>query len=176
MEPMSPRETSTSTHPAHDDRISRFFHSPLFLSSTIGIPFCIYKFIFGSLAIRNGIEGEPALFLLGGLIIVWAALDLAMNVARAVLDLFGQSNAIEYCTIAQIGRYFNAPGAFLALDTLLSFSIICIMLWSGWITRLTPLESFLWYTATTLNLISLSLVIMYDEALRAHWSAHEKKY
>lgn len=119
--------------------------------------------------------GEPALFLLGGLIVVWAALDLAMNVARAVLDLFGRSNAIEYCTIAQIGRYFHAPGDFLALDTLLSFSIICIMLWSGWITRLTPLESFLWYAATTLNLISLSLVIMYDEALRAHWSAHEEK-
>ena len=150
-----------------DDRISRFFQSPLFLSITIGIPFCIYKFIFGSLAIRNGIGGEQLLFLFGWLIIVWATLDLAMNIGRAGLGLFGRSNTIEYCTIAQVGRYFHAPGAFLAFDTLLSFSIICIMLWSGWITRLTPFEAFLWYAATTLNLISLSLVIMYDEALRA---------
>ncbi|MCU0631074.1 MAG: hypothetical protein MUF37_07980 [Methanoregulaceae archaeon] len=142
---------------------------------TIGIPFCIYKFIFGSVAIRSGIDGQTPLFLLGGLIIVWAALDLTMNITRACLDFIGQSNAIEYCTIAQIGRYFNAPGAFLAFDTLLSFSIICAMLWSGWIANLTLPESFLWYAATTLNLISLSLVILYDEALRARITIHEKK-
>jgi hypothetical protein len=172
---MSMTETGGSCQPATDDRILHFFQSPFFLSITIGIPFCIYKFIFGSLAIRIGIEGEQALVMLGGLIIFWAALDLTLNVARAGLDLFGRSNVIEYCTIAQIGRYFHAPGAFLAFDTLLSFSIICITLWSGWITRLTVAEAFLWYAATTLNLISLSLVIMYDEALRARLTAREKK-
>lgn len=171
---MTPTEPGTSSHPAPDDRILRFFQSPLFLSCTIGIPFCIYKFLFGSLAIRSGIEGEQALVLLGWLIIAWAALDLSLNVARAGLDISGRPNAIEYCTIAQVGRYFNAPGAFLAFDTLLSFSIICITLWSGWIARLTTFESFLWYTATTLNLISLSLVIMYDEALRARRNARKK--
>lgn len=171
---MSPADTGASCHPAPDDRILRFFQSPLFLSITIGIPFCIYKFIFGSLAIRSGIEGDPALVLFGWLIIAWAGLDLAMNITRASLDFFGRSNIIEYCTIAQIGRYFNAPRAFLAFDTLLSFLIICAMLWSGWITHLTPVEAFLWYTATTLNLISLSIVIMYDEALRARRIAREK--
>jgi len=172
---MSPTEPGTSNLPAPDDRILRFFQSPFFLSITIGIPFCIYKFIFGSVAIRNGIEGERLLVLLGGLIIIWAAFDLTMNLARAGLELLGRSNVIEYCTIAQVGRYFHAPGPFLAFDTLLSFSIICIMLWSGWIARLSSFESFLWYTATTLNLISLSLVIMYDEALRTRRNAREKK-
>jgi len=37
------------------------------------------------------------------------------------------------------------------------------MLWSGWIATLTIPESYLWYAATTLNLISLSLVILYNE-------------
>jgi hypothetical protein len=37
------------------------------------------------------------------------------------------------------------------------------MLWSGWITTLTPFELYLWYAATTLNLISLSLVSIYHE-------------
>jgi hypothetical protein len=55
------------------------------------------------------------------------------------------------------------PMVFLAIDTLLSFAIICFMLWSGWITHLTPVESFLWYVATTANLISLSLVSLYNE-------------
>jgi hypothetical protein len=57
----------------------------------------------------------------------------------------------------------HRPLAFLAVDTLLSFLIICSMLWSGWITHLSIPESFLWYGATTLNLISLSLVSIYNE-------------
>ncbi len=52
---------------------------------------------------------------------------------------------------------------FLAIDTLLTFSILCAMLWSGWITRLSLFESYLWYSATTMNLISLSLVGIYNE-------------
>lgn len=56
---------------------------------------------------------------------------------------------------------------FLAADTLLSFSIICVMLWSGWIMQLKQEESYLWYAATTLNLISISLVSLYNEAKRA---------
>jgi hypothetical protein len=52
---------------------------------------------------------------------------------------------------------------FLALDTLLSFSIICLMLWSGLITTLSPVEILFWYAATTLNLVSLSVVSLYNE-------------
>ena len=55
------------------------------------------------------------------------------------------------------------PMVFLAIDTLLTFIIICTMLWSGWIATLTTFESYLWYAATTLNLISLSLVVLYNE-------------
>ena len=37
------------------------------------------------------------------------------------------------------------------------------MLWTGWIATLNPLEAMLWYAATTMNLISLSLVSLYNE-------------
>ena len=37
----------------------------------------------------------------------------------------------------------NRPMVFLAADTLLSFSIICLMLWSGWIVLLTQPEAYL---------------------------------
>ena len=60
----------------------------------------------------------------------------------------------------------DRPMVFLAVDTLLSFSIICLMLWSGWIMQLTQPEASLWYAATTLNLISISLVSLYNEAKR----------
>lgn len=145
------------------DRIRRFFVRPFFLSATIGIPFCTYKFLFGIAAVRAGTSGNPALAAFGYVVIVWAAADLCMNAGKAGLDLLSREAPFEYCTIAQAGRMLSMPMVFLALDTLLSFTIICTMLWSGGIATLTPLESALWNAATTLNLISLSIVMLYNE-------------
>jgi len=140
--------------------IQRFFIRPFFLSLTIGIPFCIFKLLFGLTAYRTGVAW---LVSFGGMIVLWACLDILMNTGRSVLDLVGRSAPFEYCTIAQIGRLVHRPMVFLAVDTLLSFLIICLMLWSGWITLLSQNELYLWYSATTLNLISLSLVSLYNE-------------
>ena len=142
------------------DALQRFFIRPFFLSLTIGIPFCIFKLLFGITAYRTGV---PGFVLLGSTVIAWACLDLLMNAGRSVYDLAGRQAPFEYCSIAQVGRLVHRPLVFLAIDTLLSFVIICLMLWSGWITHLSPGESYLWYGATTLNLISLSLVSLYNE-------------
>jgi hypothetical protein len=145
------------------DRIQKFFIRPFFLSLTIGIPFCMYKLLFGVTAVRIGSATTSPLAIFGWLVLVWAGIDLLMNSGRALSDLIHQPERWEYCTIAQAGRFFHMPMVFLALDTFLSFVIICFMLWSGWITTLTPAESYLWYGATTLNLISLSVVSLYNE-------------
>lgn len=145
------------------DRIQRFFRRPFFLSLTIGIPFCIYKVLFGITAVRAGITTHPILVTFGWCVIMWAGLDFCMNVNREIADLSHKKSRFEYCSIAQLGKAFHAPLVFLAIDTLLTFSIICFVLWSGWITLLSPVESYLWYMATTLNLISLSLVSLYNE-------------
>lgn len=146
------------------DALQKIFARPSFLSATIGIPFCIFKLLFGVTAVR--VAPAIPLALLGGAVIIWAGTDLLMNCGRAVLDLLGREAQFEYCTIAQLGRFFKRPLVFLAFDTLLTFCIICAMLWSGWITKLTLFESGLWYAATTLNLVSLSLVILYNEIRR----------
>ena len=145
------------------DRIQRFFRRPFFLSLTIGIPFCTYKMLLGITAVRIGTGGNFPLTCVGWIITGWASLDLAMNLSRVVLDLLHKPDRFEYCTIAQLGRFFCAPLAFLAIDTLLSFTIICFMLWSGWIAILSPVETMFWYAATTMNLISLSIVSLYNE-------------
>ncbi len=145
------------------DAIQRFFSRPVYLSLTIGIPFCIFKLLFGITAFRLGTEGNTTLFFFGGAVVVWATADLFMNISRSLLDLAHREPRFEFCTIAQLGRIFNKPLLFLAVDTLITFSIICAMLWLGWITRLDRAELVLWYTATTANLISLSLVILYNE-------------
>jgi hypothetical protein len=144
----------------HSDAFQRFFVRPFFLSLTIGIPFCVFKLVFGLSALRAGTPGFVAF---GSIVIVWACADLAMNIGRSAYDLASRTAPFEYCTIAQVGRMLDRPTVFLALDTLLSFVIICLMLWSGWIARLSPAEAYLWYAATTLNLISLSAVSLYNE-------------
>jgi cation transport ATPase len=145
------------------DTMQKFFRRPFFLSFTIGIPFCLFKLLFGITAIRTGAPDDLFLVGFGWLVIFWAVADLLMNIGRSMLDLLHRPALFEYCTIAQAGRFFHKPRVFLAIDTLLTFGIICAMLWSGWITTLTPFESYLWYSATTLNLISLSLVSIYLE-------------
>ncbi|MFZ1898440.1 hypothetical protein [Methanoregula sp.] len=148
------------------DRIQKFFIRPFFLTLTIGIPFCIFKGLFGLVAIRVGTPSHPFLADFGWLVVAWAATDFAMNAVRASGDLLHIPTRLEYCTLAELGRLVNRPMVFLAVDTLLSFSIICLMLWSGWIMQLTQPEASLWYAATTLNLISISLVSLYNEAKR----------
>ncbi|HXX55965.1 MAG TPA: hypothetical protein VEI81_07700 [Methanoregula sp.] len=145
------------------DPLRDFFRRPVFLSLTIGIPFCIFKLLFGLTAIRTGGDMGPALPVIGWGIVVWAGADAILNTGRIVLDLLNRPAWFEYCTIAEAGRFFHRPNVFLAVDTLLTFSIICAMLWSGWIARLDTVGSYLWYSATTLNLISLSLVSLYTE-------------
>lgn len=143
----------------------RFFLRPTFQALTIGVPFCIFKLLFGLLALRTG-EINAGLHVLGWLVIIWSIADLLMNVARVVLDLAAMESSIEYCTIAQAGRIFDQARLFLAIDTLITFSIICFVLWSGWIVLLNRYESYLWYAATTLNLISISAVNVWIELSR----------
>jgi len=145
------------------DAIQRFFLRPFFLSLTIGIPFCIFKLLFGISIIRAA-PAENVLFLgFGWLVTIWACTDLLMNISKSGLDLVHIPANFEYCTLAQAGRMVSKPMVFLAIDTMLSFSIICLMLWSGWIATLSPVEIVFWYIATTLNLVSLSIVSLYNE-------------
>ncbi len=141
-----------------------FFQTPAFQALTIGFPFCAFKLLFGLLIIRTG--SENAQILLGWLVILWASADLLMNFTRALLHFAGRESPIEYCTIAQLGRLFGRPKFFLAIDTFLSFFIISFALWSGWIKLLNISESYIWYAATTLNLMGISIMSLWLEYRR----------
>jgi len=156
-------DAPTCRYARESDAIQRFFLRPYFLSLTIGVPFCFYKMIFGISILRAGAAGGTFFAVAGWLIICWAFADLLMNTAYSLQDFLHIKARFECCTFAQFGRFFSRPMVFLALDTLLSFSIICLILWSGWIATLSPVETLLWYIATTLNLVSLSVVSLYNE-------------
>lgn len=153
--------------PGKGTAIESIFPTPTFQALTVGVPFCIFKLLFGLLALRAAADQRSiALAAFGWLIVAWAATDLSMNLARVVFHLSGRASPVEYCVIAQAGRLFGRPRLFLAIDTLISFSIICFVLWSGWIVQLRQAESYLWYAATTLNLISISVVSIWIEFRR----------
>lgn len=156
-------ESRTSSYWQKSDIIQQFFSRPLFLSLTIGIPFCIFKLLFGITLIRLGSDVPIMVSACGWVVTVWALADLVMNLGRELSDILNRPAPFEYCTIAQAGRLFSMPMVFLAIDTVLTFIIICTMLWSGWIATLTVPERYLWNAATTLNLISLSFVVLYNE-------------
>lgn len=157
------KKTETCSYRQDSDILLDFFSRPLFLSLTIGIPFGIFKLLFGITIIRIGTDLPFPVSGTGWIVTAWALTDLIMNIGREISDILKRPAPFEYCTIAQAGRLFHMPMVFLAIDTLLTFSIICTMLWSGWIATLSTVESYLWYAATTLNLISLSLAVLYKE-------------
>lgn len=141
-----------------------FFHTSAFLAVIIGIPFCTFKLLFGALAVRHGGQYHHTLVtILGWIVIGWAVIDIGMNLVRIYLNLRHRGPLIEFCIIAQLGRLFNRPSLFLTIDTFISFTIICFVLWSGWIADLRPFELYLWIGATTVNLLGLSLVNIWTE-------------
>jgi hypothetical protein len=99
--------------------------------------------LFDILSIHTGIA-HSSLSILARLVIAWASLDLVMNLARVLYHLSGRTHLWKARLL-------------LAIDIFQSFSIICFVLWSGWIKDSGTTESYLWYAATTLNLISISL-------------------
>jgi hypothetical protein len=150
----------THPEPVLSEKLDSAFQAPTFQALTIGIPFCAFKLLFGALALRTGLTA------FGYLIMLWAGADLAMNLTRIIYDLSGRPSPVEYCTIAQAGRIFGRPKLFLALDTGLSFGIICLVLWSSWIKLLELSEAYLWYAATTLNLMGIAVVNIWLEYRR----------
>ena len=136
----------------------------VFLALTIGFPFSTFKFLFGVLAWRNGFP-VPGIALM-----VWGAGDLAMNVSRIVQSLLHGKPATEFCLLAQLGKWLGLAPTLLAVDTFFSFSIICVVLWSGWIARLTLPESAAWLSATTVNLLSVALT-----QIRVEWKRHREE-
>lgn len=137
-----------------------FFKTSVFLSFTIGIPFCLFKGLFGYVLLAQG----P--MLVGVLLLAWALLDLGMNFIRAFRELLGEKDpAVQFCILGQLGRRLGHRDLFMSVDTFLSFAIICTMLWSGWISLLPQWGLVLWLAATTVNLMSLALMNIW---LNAH--------
>ena len=124
----------------------------IFLVLTIGYPFCVFKALCGRVAIDSGHE------VIGFALLFWGLVDFVLNSSELALAVLHRERKRIYCLLAAIGSLFGKTRLFLEIDTFLAFSIICVVLWSGWITKLAKWELNLWIAATTVNLLSVAIV------------------
>jgi len=52
------------------------------------------------------------LTIFGWAVIMWAVVDLLMNIWRALTDLDNREAGIEYCSLAELGRNLPPSGGF----------------------------------------------------------------
>ncbi len=142
-------------------RQGSFFKTSAFAALTIGVPFCVFKGLFGFLLVDNKYA------VIGAACIAWAVADCAMNLVRAGMELAGaRDSSLQFCLLGQLGARFGRRDLLMAMDTLLAFAIICGVLWSGWIAQLPPWGHALWLGATTVNLMSLAIMHVWLEIAR----------
>lgn len=114
-----------------------------------GVPFGIYKLGSGYYLWTYTLPW------LGCLFMAWGFLDLATNLAAALWP-----RPLPYCFLSALGRYWGQRGENLALavDTLLSFSIVSVMIWYRCFPELGfPLRR-LWELATITQVLGVGLM------------------
>lgn len=120
----------------------------LFEAVVTGLPFCIFKFSAGWLIASMGNK------FLGWLVIGWAAVDLALNLAALA------SAKVSVCLLSNIGRLTGRPRGediFLALDTFLSFAIVAALIGFRLIRQVPEPWLSLWDLAVVLNVLGAGM-------------------
>ncbi|MEA2012725.1 MAG: hypothetical protein U9O87_06540 [Verrucomicrobiota bacterium] len=120
----------------------------VFLALTLGVPFSIFKIIGGRVIVR-----EFGIF--GYFLICVGIIDLLLNLCRSFQAYGIFSGKVSYCFFSTIGNIFSKEEFFLGIDTLFSFFIVVIFLWSNLITKLTSTENFFWVSAVTVNVLAV---------------------
>ena len=126
---------------------------------TVGLPFCCFKIVAGlSLAASS----RPARFV-GLVLIALGALDACINAVNLFGLLARGKRPIAACTFALAFTHptVRAPGAKRtkwhdlgnATDVLLSFTLVALIIGTGRIRELPPLQAAAWNIAVILNVL-----------------------
>lgn len=120
-----------------------------------GIPFGIYKAGAGSILFPMGYP------IPGALLMAWGALDIVMNMLDLILP-----DRFACCSLAWLGQRMSPTAIWreraLALDMMISFTIISSMIWFHGIPLLKPPFSSVWDIAVVSNVMSSGAIRVYD--------------
>ncbi len=131
---------------------------------TIGLPFCAFKVLTGLVLLEHG--AAPA----GYALIALGAIDLALNLVN-LGTLLGLRRAVSGVCLSDVvmrrlGRSGARPDLGLALDALLSFGLVAIVIGFGLLRHLPRWGLVTWNVAVILNVIGAGLSRLWA-ALRA---------
>jgi hypothetical protein len=126
------------------------------------MPYGVFK-VGGGLAAAQ--DFHPAF---GGAFVLWGVADALLNLVSVV-----SPRRVSYCVLSNVGRLLDRSGSstteqlLLALDTLLSFSIVASMIWTARISTLPPLMVRLWELAVITNVLGVGVDRVWQS-----WRAH----
>lgn len=132
---------------------------------TVGLPFCAFKLLTG-LVLRE----IPLVGALGWALLALGAIDLILNGVGFVSLAVRRRRAFGVCTtdllVRAMGRGQRRPDVGLALDVLLSFVLVAVMIGFGWLARLPAPLLGVWNVAVIFNVLGAGVGRLWS-ALRA---------
>jgi hypothetical protein len=119
---------------------------------TVGLPFCVFKVACGLFAL--GFQGWAWL---GWALIAWGAVDTALNVLNALTVGSVGRRWLPVCLLQALTRAVRptprGSDLGIAMDMMLSFVLVAVMIGSGSLGRLAPEWLSAWNLAVVLNVL-----------------------
>jgi hypothetical protein len=118
---------------------------------TVGLPFCAFKIVTGLALVSIGWP-----FPLGWGLIVLGALDGVVNVANLAALAVGKPRLLGVCSTQIIARRFDRQSfddLGIAVDVMLSFALVAIVIGFGLLSRLSDVALRAWSIAVVLNVL-----------------------
>jgi hypothetical protein len=124
---------------------------------TIGVPFCAFKALTGTLLLAT-----PGWGWLGVVLIALAVADLALNLASLGLTLLGRDNRLGVCTFQVLielarPRHEGWKELGLSLDAMLSFLLVAFVVGGNLLGRIPPPGPGLWALSVVLNVLGAGI-------------------
>lgn len=112
--------------------------------AVVGLPFCAFKLLAGLIALEGF---APA----GYLLLALGAADAGLNTAN-LIALIARRRRVAAVCLAEL-LLSRRPQLALALDVLISFSLVAIVVGAGWLARLPAWGLAAWNVAVILNVV-----------------------
>ena len=142
------------------------FKERLWSVALVGIPFAVFKAAAGW-TLMGQLNGP-----IGTFIFAWGVMDGVLNLLSLTVPA-----SVSYCVLSTFGRTIdhaidkgNWENLLLAADTVLSFAIVAVMIWFGFVSELPSILAVAWNAAVVGNVLGAGLSQLWREIRAARRS------
>jgi hypothetical protein len=139
---------------------------------TIGLPFAGFKILVG--IVLRTISGEVS-SPMGWILIVWGIADLLINLLNLVGLVLKKKKIVPTCAMGFIFQS-SSEEVGSALDVMMSFTLVAIMVGGNLLKHLTPFQLNIWSLSVVLNVLGagISRIKMAIENIRKQETSAKK--